>query len=107
MTSRLITVTLPDRNETFVDATGVTHEALDTDRIGPVSMCGRLRDPLHVPQRAVTGKAHAYARAIAPDGVDCMTCLVNRAGLDAMVSEGSAARTLTGRWVSIDLWVTV
>lgn len=67
---------------TFVDSQGVTHEALGTDRIGDVSLCGRPRQPL---KAAYERALRAFARTLAPDDVDCMSCLVQRARLDGMV----------------------
>lgn len=69
-------------NPIFVDSQGVTHEALGTDRIGDVSLCGRPCQPSKAKyERAL----RAFANTLAPEGVDCMSCLVNRARLDGMI----------------------
>src|SRR5678816_4358713 len=66
---------------TFVDTGGVTHETLSTDQMGDVSLCGRLRQP----SKTKRDRLRAFARSLAPEGVDCMSCLVNRARLDGMI----------------------
>jgi hypothetical protein len=68
---------------TFVDAGGVTHETLSTDRDGDVSLCGRFRQPSK--NRCDDLTLRAFAWSLAPEGVDCMSCLVNRARLDSMI----------------------
>jgi hypothetical protein len=69
----------------FTDSRRITHEALSTyHRIGILSLCGRLRDP-KIEDKTID-RLRAYASPNAPAGVDCMTCLVNRAQLDAMIA---------------------
>lgn len=69
-------------NPTFVDAQGVTHETLSTDWDREASLCGKFRwSP-----RTRLETLRAFARSLAPEGVNCMSCLVRRARLDGMVA---------------------
>lgn len=68
---------------TFVDAGGVTHETLSTDRVGDVSLCGQLRQVSK--DKYAFLRLRAFARSLAPEGVDCMSCLVRRTQLDGMI----------------------
>lgn len=73
---------------TFIDTRGVTHEALSTDRVGDVSLCGQLRWPSKNNHENLK-RLHAlraFARSLAPEGVDCMACLVRRVRLDGMTT---------------------
>lgn len=84
MIRSLVQSVLPPPNHfdpTFVDAKGVTHETLGTDWRGDVSMCGQPRGP----SGALHEILRAFARSLAPEGVDCMSCLVQRARLDGTV----------------------
>ena len=69
---------------TFVDAGGVTHETLSTDRVGDVSLCGQMRQASKDKYRFI--RLRAFARSLAPEGVDCMSCLVRRVQLDGMIA---------------------
>jgi hypothetical protein len=78
---------LLDRDQAFADARGITHEGLTTNhRIGVVSLCGRVRDPVPVEDKTLL-QLRAYASARSPEGVDCMTCLVARVRLDVAIEE--------------------
>ena len=93
MTAALITLSLPDHARTFVDSNGVAHEAIHTNhRIGTLSLCGRLREPALIVDKMLD-QVRGFASPEAPEGVDCMTCLVRRAKLDAMIAEE--------RWIGI------
>lgn len=98
-----LTFLLPDCDESFVDCKGITHEGLTTNhRIGVVSLCGRLRDPVRVVDKTLT-RLRAYASARPPEGVDCMTCLVARVRLDAMIDEARVQMAVHDGQVAIDL----
>lgn len=75
------------RPQVFLDPTGVSHEALDVDpQIGVVLLCGQLRDPIRIDNRPPE-RLRAYVSPEAPEGVDCMTCLVRRVDLDHMFDD--------------------
>lgn len=81
---------MPGRDRTFVDPARISHEAVDTyHRTSIVSLCGQLHDPTKIVYKTID-TLQAYATSDAPVGVDCMTCLVNRARLDAMIARDVA-----------------
>lgn len=89
---------------TFVDPRGVTHEALSTYHwVGILSLCGQLRNPTKVEDKTIN-TLRAYASPAAPENVDCMSCLVNRARLDAMIACGEMNPMMP--MVQIDLRIT-
>lgn len=91
---------------TFVDPRGVTHEALSTyQHCGVVSFCGQLRSPMKTGD-VMIGTLRAYAHLNAPQGVDCMSCLVGRARLDAMIARGDATADPAVPMVQIELRIT-
>ncbi len=91
---------LPDHDQAFADRQGITHEGLTTNhRIGVVSLCGRIRDPILVEDKTLS-TLRAFASVRSPEGVDCMACLVARVRLDVMIGEAP------GGLVMIDLRIT-
>lgn len=87
MTRALLTLSLPGHARTFVDSNGVAHEAIHTNhRIGTLSLCGRLREPALIVDKTLD-QVRGFASPEAPEGVDCMTCLVRRVKLDVMITE--------------------
>lgn len=71
---------------TFVDDLGVTHEVVHVQHaIGDVSLCGKLREPCPLGGK-VPSQVRGHASSRSPRDVDCMTCLVSRVRLDAMVA---------------------
>lgn len=90
---------------TFIDTRGVTHEALSTDRVGDVSLCGQLRWPSKNNHENLK-RLHAlraFASPEAPEGVDCMTCLVRRVRLDVMIAEEYAGTEIIYPMIQLDL----
>ncbi len=99
MAQALITLSLPGHDRIFVDRSGVTHEALDTNHpMGTISLCGLLREPVKTENKKIDW-LRAYASPSPPKGVDCMACLVRRARLDAMVDD-------VHETISLDVMVT-
>lgn len=87
MIKALITLSLPKHVRTFVVSEDVTHEAINTNHwIGTLALCGRLRDLVLIEDKTLR-QIRAFASPEAPEGVDCMTCLVRRVRLDAMVAD--------------------
>lgn len=75
-------------SDTFLDARGVTHEALDLAyRGGEISFCGQLREPWSGVGKE-TAQLRAFARREPPKGVDCMTCLIRRVRVDRLAHDG-------------------
>lgn len=103
MTRALITLSLPEHARTFADPDGVTHEAIDTNhRIGTLSLCGRLREPALIVDKTLD-QVRGFASPEAPEGVDCMTCLVRRVRLDVMIAEEYAGTEIIYPMIQLDL----
>lgn len=85
---------LPDRDQTFTDHRGITHEALTTNhQTGVVSLCGRLKDPTIFVDKT-RSQLRAFVSPRPAEGVDCMTCLVARVRLDTLISVAPLAGTI-------------
>ncbi len=87
-------------DSTFKDLRGVTHEAIRPVNpvIGDVSLCGLLRKPPIFEYKSIR-VLRGLTSLRPPDGVDCMTCLVQRTKLDRMVEQD----LLGARGASVEL----
>lgn len=98
---RLVGVT---NEHTFADLGGVTHEAMSAYHpVGTVSLCGRLRHPIQVKDKTLD-RLRVRALRSSPGGVDCMSCLVARTRLEAMI-EREAPSSQDPHTIELDIGV--